>query len=260
VSQKTEPLVLLLDIETMPDLKEVMKVIPSLGDYPGLTLKATINSVICFGYKIWGEKETRCLNAWDYPAWKKDVNDDKALCEDIHKIMSEADCFVSHNGKRFDLKFLQTRFIKHGLPPLPRTSHIDTCMEAKKNLLAFNNRLGTLAKFIKSEDKLENGGWELWSKVMNRDKKSMLLMEKYCKQDVIVLEAVFKKLLPFVNSMPNFNLFSSGEKDVCPNCGSTRLTGNGQRVTKEAVYMRVRCADCGTNSQKRKPEKEPRTF
>lgn len=227
-----------------------MKVIPNIGEYPGLTLKASINSIICFGYKIYGEKQSKCINAWDFPNWKKDVNDDSRLVEEIHGILKNADAIVTHNGARFDLKFLQTRLLKHNLDPLPKIIHIDTCQESKKNLLMFNNRLNTLAKFMTSEEKLENGGWQLWVDVMQRNKKAMELMERYCKQDVDTLAAVFKRLLPLITKMPNYNLFRDHDRDACPNCGSTRQEKNGFRTTKTALYQRYRCMDCGTSSSR----------
>ena len=243
-----EPKIILVDLETLPDLKEVMKVLPGMSAYPGLTLKASINSIICCGYKIYGEGKTHVINAWDNKKlWSKDVNDDSWICKEILKILTTADCLVTHNGKRFDLKFLQTRLIKHGLNPLPKIMHVDTCSEAKKHLMLFNNRLDTLAKFMTSEQKLENGGWDLWVKVMNRDKKSMATMTEYCAQDVITLEAVFKRLKPFVTQIPNYNFYREHDKKVCANCGSTRLTKNGIRVNRTNKKQRLVCQDCGTN-------------
>ena len=114
----------------------------------------------------------------------------------------------------------------------------------------FNNGLNTLAKFMTSEQKLENGGWDLWVKVLQRDKKSMDLMERYCKQDVETLQAVFKKLLPMINKIPSYNTFKTHDKDVCPNCGSTRQQKNGVRTTMHAVFQRFRCLDCGKSSSR----------
>lgn len=257
---RSEPRIVLFDIESLPDLREVMKVIPNLSNYPGLTLKATINSIICFGYKIFGEKQTHCINAWDFKSWKKDVNDDKEILEKISKVFENTDCVVTHNGKRFDWKFIQTRLLKHGLPPIPKIIHIDTCSIAKSHLLAFNNRLQTLAKFMTSEEKLENGGWELWVKVLQRDKKSMELMTKYCKQDVIALEAVFKKLRPFINQMPNYNMYSTHDKPACPNCGSTIVVKNGTRTQKNGIYQQFKCNSCFTPFQIKKEGATPQTF
>ena len=71
-------------------------------------------------------------------------------------------------------------------------------------------------------------------------------MDKYCKQDVEVLEQVFHKLRPFISNIPNYNLFT--EARVCPSCGGHRLQKHGVRMTKTAKRQRYRCMDCGSTS------------
>jgi DNA polymerase elongation subunit (family B) len=247
VDDKKEPKIVLFDIETLPDLRMAMQHFTELSRYPGLTLKASINSIICFGYKVVGEKETHCISAWDYPSWNKDVNDDARIVEEAYRILSDADAVVTHNGKRFDWKFLQTRILKHGMKPLQDTKHIDTCSLAKSNLLLFNNRLNTLAKTFGVQQKLDNGGWDLWVKVLQRDKKAMETMVKYCKQDVNVLNDVFKVLRPFAKNIPNYNLYGSSPKGTCPNCGGTRLEKSGFITTKTQKRQRYKCKDCGSS-------------
>jgi hypothetical protein len=46
-------------------------------------------------------------------------------------------------------------------------------------------------------------------------------MKDYCKQDVILLEKVFKKLRPEAIGLPNFNLMNPYKEKVCPKCGSS---------------------------------------
>ena len=239
---KSGPRILLLDIETMPDLEEALKVFSSLSHYPGLTLKASINSIICFGFKWFGEGRSQVLSAWDFKSWRKNINDDKALIEAAYEIIKKADVVVTHNGKKFDWKFIQTRLLKHKLPPLPPLIHIDTCAEAKKHLLVFNNRLNTLSKFLSTPQKLENGGWELWVEVANRNKAAIKLMEKYCRRDVDALEGVFQKLRPLVK-LPNARLFY--DSIVCPICGSPKLQARGFRVQKTKRCRRFQCQACG---------------
>lgn len=249
--------IVLLDLETCPNLSEVVKVFPGLSNYPGLTLKATINTIICFGYKVLGEKQAHVLNSWEL---SKNISNDKALCKKAFDILSDADCIVTHNGKRFDWRFLQTRLLVNNLPPLPsKILHVDTCAVARAKLLTFNNKLNTLAEMT-SEKKLENGGWELWVKVLNGDKAARKLMSAYCKQDIITLEAVFKKLRPLIDNLPNQNLFSEGGKPVCPNCGSTRLLSNGLRVTSTRKYRRYRCTDCHSSCNTDVNDKNPRAI
>lgn len=238
------PRIVLFDLETLPNLSEALKVWTNLSNFPGQTLRASITSIICAGYKTLGEKKVHCLNAWDFKAWKKDVNDDKELCEKLYDILKDADCVVTHNGKRFDWKFLQTRLLFHKLPPLPKIHHVDTCHEAKKHLFMFNNRLNTLAHFLTDKEKLDHEGWELWVKVHGRDPASMSKMTRYCKQDVLVLEEVFKKMLPVISSLPNQNLFNPMKEKVCPKCGSTRLESRGKYYSKTKTYRRYVCQDC----------------
>jgi DNA polymerase elongation subunit (family B) len=260
MTNRSEPKVILFDIESLPDLKEILKVVSGISAYPGLSIKASINSIICFGYKIYGEKETKVINAWDFKGWKKNVNDDEELVKKIYDILKDADAVVTHNGKRFDWKFIQTRLLKYGMPPLHKIQHVDTCQELKKNLLLFNNRLNTAAKFMTSEEKMENGGWDLWVRTHDRHKKSMKLMSEYCAQDVITLEAIYKKILPFVTVLPNYNMFRTGEKVVCPNCGSTRLQKHGFKTTKTKVLQRFHCKDCGTSCSQQHESKDPKTL
>lgn len=242
-----KPRIVLFDIESLPNLKEIMKILPGIGDYPGLTLKASINSVICVGWKVYGEIGVNCLNAWDWKSrWRKDVNDDFALVRASYEVLRDADVVVTHNGKRFDWKFLQTRILLHGFAPLPKILHVDTCAESKKHLLMFNNRLNTLAKFFGSIEKKENGGWPLWVKVSNRDPEAMQLMAEYCKQDVLSLEEIFKKLLPVISQLPNHNLFEEKDQFVCARCGSNHITRQGKYVTKTKIANRYKCQDCGS--------------
>lgn len=259
-----EPKIIIFDLETLPNLKEALNVWPQLSNYPGLTLKATISTIICAGWKRYGERRTHCINAWDFPNWKKNVNDDSELVKALYDVLVDADAVVTHNGKRFDWKFFQTRLMKHGLPPLSKINHIDTKELAKRHLFTFNNRLGTIGKFLVDDNKLQHEGWDLWVKVHERNPTAMRKMERYCKQDVDLLEKIFKKMKPFISNMPNMNLYSLPHigcgKNICPNCASTRLQSKGYRYTKTTIYKRYICKDCGTYSRTDKQDRMPRTL
>jgi predicted RNA-binding Zn-ribbon protein involved in translation (DUF1610 family) len=255
-----KPNIIFWDLETLPNLDRVMKNLPGMSAYPGLTLKASHNSIICMGYKRLGDKKARCINAWDFKGWKKDVNDDYDICKASYDILKDADGMVTHNGRRFDVKFLNSRLAWHGLPTLPKIPHIDTCVLSKSNLFLFNNRLNTVAAHLGCELKMENGGWELWSRVLKRHKTSMKTMTKYCKQDVEVLEQVFLKLRPFATNIPNHNLFYGDPKTnfVCPSCGTDALIKHGTRISKTAVRQRYLCTSCGSTCSTKKKDEKPR--
>lgn len=246
-----KPRIILFDLETLPNLGEALKVWPQLSNYPGLTLRATITSVICAGWKVYQDKKTHCINAWDFNRWNRDKNDDYSVVTEIHKVLQDADAVVTHNGKKFDWKFLQTRFLKYKLSPLDKIPHIDTRELASRNLFSFNNRLGYLGEQFVNDKKLDHEGWELWVKVHKRDPKAMKTMTKYCKQDVILLEKMFEILKPFATSIPNHNLWNSDENPIklCPNCGSDKVRLLGWRHTKTQSYRRLQCFECKSFSR-----------
>jgi predicted RNA-binding Zn-ribbon protein involved in translation (DUF1610 family) len=245
-----EPKIVLFDLETLPIPREVLRNLPRLGDYPGLTLKAQINSILCFGYKEFGTKDKpKCINAWDFKSWRKDVNSDLELLKTTREILVNADAIVTHNGKRFDWKFFQTRLLLNGLKPLPKIPHLDTCSISKKHLYLLNNKLDTLGERLVKERKLDNGGWDLWMDVMDRKPAAMKLMEEYCIQDVALLEKIFKTLRPFMADMPNYNLWTQGMAKICPSCGSTRIGRHSVRSVKTKLYHRYLCRDCGSWSR-----------
>lgn len=244
-----KPRIILFDLETLPNLQEALKVWPQLSDFPGKTLRATITSVICAGWKEYGSRKIHCINAWDFDNWNADVNDDSEVVMAIYDVLKDADAVVTHNGKRFDWKYLQTRLVANGLDPLHKIPHIDTKQEASRNLFSFNNRLGYVGEWLVGDKKLDNGGWELWVKVHGKDEKAMKLMERYCKQDVALLEKVYHKLKPLISNIPNHNLFTDRDEAVCPSCGSESLIKNGLRHTKTKSYMRLRCLKCGSSAR-----------
>lgn len=241
------PKILLWDLETLPDPQRVMQVFPSIGNWPGRTFKANISTIICFGYKWLGDKEASCINAWDVP--QDHPNDDGYLIHAAYEILKEADCLVTHNGKKFDLKVMNTHLIKYGLPPLHKIPHVDTKIVAKRISL-YSNRLGDVSKFLGGEDKLENGGWDLWCRVQNGDKKAQELMTSYCKQDVEVLEQVFLGLRPLMTNteVPNYNLYAEDGTLRCPKCGSDKLTKHGVRRRVTGNRQRYLCGDCGSTA------------
>jgi DNA polymerase elongation subunit (family B) len=241
--------ILIFDIETLPDLEAALSNFAKLSNWYGNTLKATVSSALCIGYKWYGEKKTHCLKSWDYPSWEKSVNDDTAILKAFLEVVSEADAVVTHNGKKFDWPFLQTRLFKAKLPPMPHNIiHIDTKQVSKRYLYSISNRLNDVAELSQVEKKLENGGWQLWVDTWNRKPEALKLMERYCKQDVKSLEQVFTRLLPFVTTLPNANVFNL-EKMSCPTCGSLSIAKDGTRATKTKVMQRFRCSDCGSMSQ-----------
>jgi hypothetical protein len=237
-----QPKIVLWDLETMSDLDQIFKNIPSIGNWPGRTMKGDMMSIINVGWKILGEDKVHCESSWDLT---DDINNDSAICHLAYEILHDADGIVTHNGKRFDVKVLNTRLAKWGLPSLPKMPHADTCVIARRALSLYSNRLNDVSQFFNLSGKLENGGWQLWVDVHRGCPKAKKLMVDYCKQDVVALEEVFLKLRQYAKAseLPNYRLFT--DKEVCPSCGSSKTQKHGVRHTSSKLVQRYRCLDCG---------------
>lgn len=253
----SKPKIVFWDLETLPNARLHIRHLPEYNsDRYGLTLKADVNSLLCFGYKLRGDKDSKCINVWDTKAGAKDINDDTDLCKVAYEVLKDADAIVTHNGANFDLKFLNTRLLILGMAPLPKIPHIDTCSLSKRNLYLLKNRLNHIAQSLSTETKMENGGWQLWERLslskwegtkkqIEEDKKTM---SDYCKQDVNVLEKIFNYLIPFATNVPNYNLFTGDEVQSCPACGSLKMYKHSKKVKKTGTYQRYQCQQCGTVS------------
>lgn len=245
-----DPRIILFDIEIIPDLKKALKYWTKLSSFPGKTLRASVSSICCIGWKVFGEAHTHCINAWDFPEWESDVNHERKVLESFLSVIEGADLVVSHNGKGFDFKYIQTKFLLHSLNLLdPRTPHVDTRQLSSRNFFFIDNKLQTLAEEIFDESKLEHEGWQLWVDTHGRKAEALEKMTLYCKQDVDLLEKIFRKMRPVAKGIPNHNLFSPFKERACPTCGSTLLHKHGKHRTKTKVYQRYRCTSCGSMSQ-----------
>jgi uncharacterized protein YprB with RNaseH-like and TPR domain len=187
------------------------------------------------------------------------VNSKEALSEDdsrivttLWSVLNQADIVCTHNGERFDIPRIRSRFLIHGLPPTKPYLQIDTLKVVKKEFGFSSNKLDYIAQILGLPGKLPTG-LDLWIKCMEGDQIALKLMEEYNCNDVLILEQVYMKLRPFVKTHANFNLWSESNEPVCPHCGSTNLIEEtGGYYTQTAQYNLHKCLDCGAISRERK--------
>lgn len=178
-------------------------------------------------------------------------NDDKRVVKALWSMIDEADVIIAHNGNKFDIKRMNTRFLKHGLNlPSPYQS-IDTLLHARKKFNITSNRLDYIAKDflgIKGKMETETG---LWRRAIEGDREALTIMDEYCQQDVKVLEDVYLHLRPYIQPHPNIGLLEPSDKPQCPSCGSTDLRPTGDYNTYVNTYMAFRCGCCKSISRSR---------
>lgn len=167
---------------------------------------------------------------------------DRPVVEKLHEVLSEADVIVAHNGDKFDLKKFRARAVFHGLPPIPPVHQVDTLKVARKYFGFNSNRLDYLGQFLGLGRK-KHTSYGMWLDIMNGDAGALEKMVRYNKQDVLLLEKVYKRLRPYMGNHPNGSLYS--EHDSCPTCGSKKFRKRGIKYYSTTTRQQYQCNDCG---------------
>jgi hypothetical protein len=179
--------------------------------------------------------------------------DDSRIIKGLWELLNEADIVIAHNGQKFDIPKINTRFLIHGLmPPLPYMQ-IDTLLHIRKNFGFSSNKLDYVNQLLNLPRKVENEGMPLWIKCLNGDQDALDTMEEYNVGDVRILEDTYLRIRPFIRPHPNMGLFIlDTEQERCPTCGSNDLVEMGKQYhTTANVYETTRCNNCGAVGRKR---------
>ncbi len=231
--------VLLYDVESSPNIAYVW------GKYEQNALGDFIKErqIISFAWKWLGEKEVHVLALPSFPGYKKNREDNRALILELHKLISSADIAIAHNINEFDDKMANTEFISHGLKPPPPHKTVDTLQFARSKFRFNSNKLGDLGKRLGLGEKVNTGGFELWAKCLQGDRKAWALMMAYNKQDVVLLEKIYLKMRPYMKLHPNMN---AADRHIgCPVCRSVNLRRRGWSYSNTGKNPRFSCNDCG---------------
>jgi uncharacterized protein YprB with RNaseH-like and TPR domain len=240
MSKSNEPKVLFLDIETAPILGWVW----SLWEQNvGLNQIKQDWFVLSWAAKWQGESEVHYLDQRK----SKRIEDDKRILKALWKLLDQADIIVTQNGKAFDEKKINARFILNGLKPPSSYKHIDTKRIAKKKFAFTSNRLEYMSdKLCVKFKKLKHAkfqGFELWRECLAGNIEAWNEMELYNKHDVLALEELYEKLAPWDASV-SFNVYHDRE-DVTCQCGHPAFARYGYAFTNKGKFQRFKCKRCG---------------
>lgn len=180
--------------------------------------------------------------------------DDKRIMKGIWEMVNDADITITHNGEKFDLPKLNSRFAIHGMqPPMPYQS-IDTLKHIRRQFGFVHNKLDYVNKLLSLPRKSDTGGFELWERCMQGEAKALLEMEAYNIQDVRILEDTYLRIRPWIKPHPNMGLFILDDYTTrCPSCGSDDLRPEGKLyVTTVNAFEQHRCGNCGAAARVRK--------
>lgn len=226
---------LFIDIETSPCIGYFWR--------PGYSLNIpyqniiTESAIICICYK-WEDSEHVHSMTWD-------SGDDKEMLRKFIDIAVTADEVVAHNSDRFDLPWVRTRCLFHRIKCPNNFVTFDTLKAIKGQMRLNSNRLDYVANYLGVGGKMETGGFDLWKGVMNGDRKSLRTMVEYCKQDVALLERVFKEIYVYSKPKTHAGVHAGGYKHHCPSCGSPNTKRNKKKTTALGTpKIQMYCNEC----------------
>ena len=178
--------------------------------------------------------------------------DDVRILRELWHVMDKADVIIAHNGRRFDIRKINARFIAHGFVPPSPYDVVDTYKDIR-GVAAFTSfKQDYLTKFFGLNEKLDTN-FDLWKRCSNGDQEALDEMFTYNKQDIAGLEDLYLEFRAWFKKHPSLNLFYGDMQDGrCPRCGSTdteQLTGK-YYYTMAGRYKTHRCNDCGGLSRK----------
>ena len=202
-------------------------------------------AIICVSWKWEHEDEVHNLT------WDKKQCDNKLL-KDFIKVLNKADEIIAHNGDRFDIKWLRTRCLYHGIEMFPQYQSIDTLKHSKSQFNFNSNKLDYIAKFLGVGAKLKHEGMDMWKAIIfDKDADAMNRMVEYCDMDVLVLEKVFHKIQPYTKHKVNYSVLRGGDKFGCPECQSNNVRLRNTYTTPAGTIQHyMSCNSCHKNSFK----------
>lgn len=202
--KKSGPRVLIYDIETAPLLGYCW----SLWDNNiGLNQIHSDWHVLSWAAKFLGEDDVYYQDQRN----AVHVEDDKEILQGIWKLLDECDFVITQNGKKFDQKKLNARFVIHGMKPPSAYRHIDVLQIAKSQFGFTSNKLqymtDTLCTKYKKSGHAKFSGFELWSECLKGNLEAFSEMEDYNILDILSLEELYLIISPWDAKLPNFDVY-----------------------------------------------------
>jgi hypothetical protein len=222
---------LMLDIETAPHLSATW----GLHDQnvaldqlikPGYTL--------CWAAKWYGGKEIM---------FESILSGERRMVRKMHKLLNEADAVCHYNGTKFDIPTLNKEFLLQNLHPPAPFKEIDLLRTARSRFRLASNKLDFVAQALGLGCKTKHKGMALWFGCMHKKPEDWAVMEKYNKQDVVLLEKVYVRLRPWIKNHPNLSVMEGAR--CCVQCGSENLQARGWAMVNAGRYRRYQCMECG---------------
>jgi uncharacterized protein YprB with RNaseH-like and TPR domain len=166
-------------------------------------LAADFSVMLCAVVKEFGTDYMKtfnvCLDAKDI------LESEKQMIVDINEELGEFDAIITYYGSRFDIPFLRTRALFHGIEPLPRIKHLDMYFTVRNSTNPGTRRLDRMNQILQNSDpegSPSKTSFDItpWIRVLHsRDEDALDYIVDHCQKDVLILENLvnrFSTLIP----------------------------------------------------------------
>lgn len=229
----TKPKILLLDIETAPNIAYVWG---ANKQYINPEWLAATGYILCWTAKWLGEDEVMFK--------RLQKGKPLSLLGPIHKMLNEAHVVIHYNGKKFDIPTLNKEFLLHGMAPPAPFKQVDCLLTMWNTFLFPANKLDYITKVLGIGEKIRHSGPQLWIDCMADKEEAWKRMEAYNRHDVTLLEKLYVRLLPWIKAHPNIGAMLG--VPACPNCGSEEFRRDGAHLAQVMKYERYQCGSCNS--------------
>lgn len=208
-----KPKILLIDIETAQMEAKIWDL--KINGYVPHHRITKPSFVICYS-AMWLFQDGM-MNDCVFPQEAIDRND-KRIMLSVWELLDMADIIIGHNVKSFDRRKLNSRFFIHKMLPPRRYKIIDTLLESRKEFSHPSHKLDYISQLISNKHKIKTD-ISLWDGCEAGDMESLVKMQRYCDEDVYLLEEAYIEIRPWIRSHPNLALFAHTTESNAPfNC------------------------------------------
>lgn len=226
---------LLLDIETAPNIAHVWGL---WQQNVGINQIQVPGYVMCWAAKWHGGSKIHFAKV----RYENGVPVRQEMLEPIHALLDQADVVVHYNGRKFDIPTLNKEFILHEMAPPSPYKQVDLLAVTRREFRWPSNKLDYVCQQLGLGKKVKHAGHDLWNACMAGDPIAWRKMAAYNKNDVVILERLYDRLMPWIRNHPNHAMYAG--RPVCTNCGSTSLQSRGVAHTRGRSYPRFQCTSC----------------
>ena len=181
------------------------------------------------------------------------TGDDFDLVCKVVEAVNNCDLMVTFNGKKFDVKLLNTRAIFWGLPPVKTPKHIDLFEQSKRVFKFPSNSMQNVSMYLGENGKLETSGSNLWERCAEWEnyeecEKALIEMVTYGNQDIEATRDLYKRFQGWMKGVPNLGVITNEVTENktlrCIHCGSDDVFPLEQKTyTSVSSFDLYRCGN-----------------